>query len=244
MFKLAPFISALVLTFATSTAGFSQDAEAGAKVFKKCRACHQIGDDAKNGAGPQLNEVIGRTAGTADGFKYGRSIVEAGEKGLIWTEETLADYIADPKKFLRAYLDNPKAKAKMSMRVKKEKDRKNVATYLAGFSTVAVVEPEEQVETRTVKEVIADQEFSEAFMADPINVAAGKEIWFSQCTHCHGYKAYPGKAPKLKPVRYKPSFVFKRVYKGFKKMPAWRETYTIKEIREIVTYVKSRGFAP
>lgn len=81
-------------------------------------------------------------------------------------------------------------------------------------------------------------------MNDPANFAAGKELWFGQCTHCHGFKAYPGKAPKLKPAKYKPEFVFKRIYKGFKKMPAWNEVYTIDEIRQIVVYVKGQGFAP
>ena len=46
----------------------------------------------------------------------------------------------------------------------------------------------------------------------------GKKVWFDQCTHCHGYKAYPGKAPKLKPKKYNPEWVFKRVTKGFRKM--------------------------
>lgn len=142
MFKSASLISTLVLTFAAATPGFSQDAEAGAKVFKKCKACHQLGDDAKNGAGPQLNNIIGRTAGTSEGFKYGKHLTEAGENGLVWTEALLADYIADPKKFLRAYLDNPKAKAKMSLKVKKEKDRVNVAAYLASLSTMTNAETE------------------------------------------------------------------------------------------------------
>ncbi|MCG6902796.1 MAG: cytochrome c, partial [Rhodobacter sp.] len=93
-------------------------------------------------------------------------------------------------------------------------------------------------------EVIAAQVFTDEFMADPANFEAGKEIWFAQCTHCHGYKAYPGKAPKLKPHKYKPEFVFKRAYKGFKKMPAWNEVFTVDEIRQIVAYVKSPGFSP
>lgn len=133
MLKSASLVSAFLITFAAATPGFSQDAEAGKKVFKKCKACHQIGADAKNGAGPMLNGVIGRTAGTVPDFKYGRSLVTAGENGLVWTEALLADYVADPKKFLRTYLDDPKAKAKMSTKLKKEKDRVNVAAYLATF---------------------------------------------------------------------------------------------------------------
>ena len=72
----------------------------------------------------------------------------------------------------------------------------------------------------------------------------GKEIWFDQCTHCHGYKAYPGKAPKLKPKRYKPEFVYKRVTKGFRKMPAWEEIYSREEIESLVVYIMNKNFSP
>ena len=72
----------------------------------------------------------------------------------------------------------------------------------------------------------------------------GKRIWFDQCTHCHGYKAYPGKAPKLKPKRYKPQFVYKRIAKGFRKMPAWEEIYSHKEIQSLVVYVMDKKFSP
>lgn len=99
-------------------------------------------------------------------------------------------------------------------------------------------------ETRSVDEVIADQVFTDAFLNSPANVAAGKELWDGQCALCHGAKAYPGKAPKLKPRKYKPLFVFKRTYKGFKGMPAWREVFTVDEIRTMVAYIKSPGFAP
>ena len=73
---------------------------------------------------------------------------------------------------------------------------------------------------------------------------SGKEIWFDQCTHCHGYKAYPGKAPKLKPKRYKPQFVYKRIAKGFRKMPAWEEIYSQEEMQSIVVYVMDKKFSP
>jgi len=86
--------------------------------------------------------------------------------------------------------------------------------------------------------------FTEAFLKDKAIFKQGKEIWFEQCTHCHGYKAYPGKAPKLKPKRYTPEFVYKRVSKGFKKMPAWEEVYDKDELMAVVAYVKHRKFSP
>ena len=68
-------------------------------------------------------------------------------------------------------------------------------------------------------------EFTEEFLADGQNIAAGAEIWQTQCRHCHGNSAYPGKAPKLKPRRYKPEFVYLRVTNGFGKMPAWKAIF-------------------
>ena len=48
----------------------AQDAAAGEKVFLKCKACHQIGEAAKNAVGPVLNGVVGRKAGTYPGYSY------------------------------------------------------------------------------------------------------------------------------------------------------------------------------
>lgn len=87
-------------------------------------------------------------------------------------------------------------------------------------------------------------EFTQAYLDDAVNVEKGRVIWFEQCTHCHGYKAYPGKAPKLKPKRYKPSFVYKRVTKGFRKMPAWDEVYDKDERMAIVAYIMHKSFSP
>lgn len=245
MSKLISLIAMAGMLF-TAGAALAQDIEAGKAVFKKCTACHQVGPEAKNKSGPVLNDLIGRQAGTVEGFKYRKDIIAAGEKGLAWTEVELAGYLEDPTKYLRAYLDDDKARSGMAFKLKKAQDRLDVVAFLKSIGTeeAAAAEPEAAVETRTVEEVIADQVFSDEFMADPANFEAGKEIWFAQCTHCHGYKAYPGKAPKLKPAKYKPTFVFKRVYKGFKKMPAWKDVYTIDEIRQVVTYIKGKGFAP
>lgn len=81
-------------------------------------------------------------------------------------------------------------------------------------------------------------------LGDPARIAVGAAIWHEQCTHCHGAKAYPGKAPKLRPARYKPEFVFHRVANGFKGMPAWGELYSEDELIGIVAYVKSKEFSP
>ena len=86
--------------------------------------------------------------------------------------------------------------------------------------------------------------FSEEILNDEARISAGKEIWEEQCRHCHGSKAYPGKAPKLKPAKYKPDFVYRRVTDGFRKMPAWDEVYSDDERMNVVTYIMSGSFSP
>ena len=110
------------------------DATKGESVFKKCQSCHMVGEGAKNKVGPVLNDLIGRQAGTFEDYKYGASIVAAGEAGLVWTEEEIFAYLEDPRKYLRAKLDDKKAKSKMSFKLKKEEDRKHVIAYLKTFS--------------------------------------------------------------------------------------------------------------
>ncbi|MEM7522840.1 MAG: cytochrome c [Pseudomonadota bacterium] len=86
--------------------------------------------------------------------------------------------------------------------------------------------------------------FTEAYLDAVENISSGGEIWADQCRHCHGAKAYPGKAPKLKPRRYKPDFVYRRVTDGFRKMPAWDEVYSDDERMQIVAYILSDKFSP
>ncbi len=110
-------------------------------------------------------------------------------------------------------------------------------------TTVAATEVA-TTETGEVEFVDGKPVFTETYLSNTENIELGRELWFEQCTHCHGFKAYPGKAPKLKPHKYTPEFVYKRVAKGFKKMPAWEEVYEVEELLAIVSYVKSKGFSP
>ena len=251
MLKALPFFFSVALLLAGVSAGQAQDAEAGEAVFKKCKSCHQIGAGAKHRAGPILTGVVGRAAATAEGYKYRKDILAAGQKGLVWDEAQLFGYLENPTGFLRQYLDNAKARSAMSYKLKDAQDRRDVIAYIA---SVPAGQPDDAdsaakadapaAPKKSIDEVIAAQSFSKEFLASTENYEAGKEIWFAQCTHCHGFKAYPGKAPKLKPAKYTPEFVFKRIYKGFKKMPAWNDVYSVDEVRQIVAYVKSPGFSP
>lgn len=86
--------------------------------------------------------------------------------------------------------------------------------------------------------------FDAVYMKNANNIKIGQAIWAQQCTHCHGAKAYPGKAPKLKPGGYTPEFVFDRTAFGFKAMPPWKDVFTLEEIKSVVAYVKSDSFSP
>jgi cytochrome c len=99
----------------------------GAEVFKKCRACHDVGPEAKNKVGPMLNGVIGRTAGTVPQFAYSEANKSAGAKGLTWSEESLAKYLEDPRAFM--------AGTKMAFAgLKDPQDRNDLIAYLKTFS--------------------------------------------------------------------------------------------------------------
>lgn len=86
-------------------------------------------------------------------------------------------------------------------------------------------------------------EFTEAFLNDQANIEAGKVVW-EVCAGCHGSKAYPGKAPKLRPKRYEPAFVFDRVTNGYKKMPPWKDVFTKEERMQVVAWILSDHFVP
>lgn len=100
---------------------------AGEKVFKKCSACHQVGDGATNRVGPVLNGVMGRAAGSAEGFKYSDALQTMAADGLVWTDETLQEFLANPRGFMKG--------TKMSFAgLKKDEDLAAISAYLSSFS--------------------------------------------------------------------------------------------------------------
>jgi cytochrome c len=102
------------------------NADAGEDVFKKCRACHDAGPDAKNKVGPLLTGIIGRKSGTVEGFAYSDANKAAGEKGLVWTEEEMYKYLEAPLTYM------PKNKMAFAG-LKDEQDRRDVIAYLKRF---------------------------------------------------------------------------------------------------------------
>lgn len=98
----------------------------GEKVFKKCKACHQVGEDAKNRVGPLLNGVIGQAVAANEDFKYSNALKALAESGAVWDEATLADFLSDPKGFAKG--------TRMSFKgLSKPDDIAAVAAYLGTF---------------------------------------------------------------------------------------------------------------
>ncbi len=99
---------------------------AGEKVFKKCKACHQVGDGAENKSGPQLNALMGRVMGSSEGFRYSKGFVAAKEEGRVWDEAELAAFLSKPKSYIKG--------TKMSFSgLKKQADLDAITVYLKSF---------------------------------------------------------------------------------------------------------------
>ena len=89
MMKLVT-LGLVVSALAVAAPAYAQDVDAGANVFKRCGACHAIGEGAKHKIGPELNELFGRVAGTIPDYNYSKAMIEAGQNGLVCDPVTLA----------------------------------------------------------------------------------------------------------------------------------------------------------
>jgi len=120
------FAASVLIGALGSAAAQEGNAEEGAEVYKKCRACHDVGPDAKNKVGPLLNGILGRKAGTIEGFSYSDANKAAGAKGLVWTEEVMFKYLENPLTYMPG--------TKMAFAgLKDEQDRKDLIAYLKKF---------------------------------------------------------------------------------------------------------------
>ena len=121
-----------VLALLTGAAFADGDAAKGQKVFKKkCFACHKVGEGAKPGVGPVLNDLFGRQAGTMDGFaKYTDAMKAAGGDGLVWDSERLREYLPAPRDYVTGT-------TMFFAGLAKPADIENLIAYLEQFSPEA-----------------------------------------------------------------------------------------------------------
>ena len=112
----------LVAASAANAQDITGDAEAGEKVFNKCKACHVV-DEAKNRVGPHLVGIINRPIASADGFKYSKAMEEYAADDAVWDVERLSAYLADPRGVVKG--------TKMAFPgLKKDEDIANVIAYM------------------------------------------------------------------------------------------------------------------
>ncbi len=111
---------------ATEVAAITGDPAAGEKVFNKCRACHAVGEGAKNKIGPELNGIVGEGIAAVEGYSFSSPLKNYAAEHPTWTLEELHAWLADPKALVPG--------TKMSFPgLKNPEDIDNVIAYLASF---------------------------------------------------------------------------------------------------------------
>jgi len=92
-----PAVLLLALLLAPAAPATAQDAAAGQRAFRQCRACHSIDEGGRNGVGPSLHGIIGRRAAAVEGYRYSAAMQRKAEEGLVWTTDRLRAYLANPR---------------------------------------------------------------------------------------------------------------------------------------------------
>ena len=97
MRRFVPLGALLALAPIAGARAQAGDPAAGQRVFNQCMACHTINQGGPNRVGPNLHGVVGRKAGSMEGFRYSANMKQLAEGGLTWDDDTLRRYLANPK---------------------------------------------------------------------------------------------------------------------------------------------------
>ena len=70
----------------------------GQLLFLVCKGCHDLEAGVPHKVGPNLHGVVGRRAGTSEGFRYSEALAQS---GIVWTPETLDGFLRQPGAMVR-----------------------------------------------------------------------------------------------------------------------------------------------
>jgi len=171
----------------------------GERLFRslRCAGCHAVGPDARNRVGPHLNEIIGRAAGSIEGFRYSRAMVGRAGGGLVWNEDMLRAFLTAPSEFL--------PRTRMAYRgVRKEEELHELLVYLATLT------PETNLGTAHIEP--SDPEVAPEILGIEGNVEYGQYL-SSTCVTCHQAS---GDASGIPPIINWPAEAFVTVLHAYK----------------------------
>ncbi|MBU2961071.1 cytochrome c family protein [Citreicella sp. C3M06] len=122
---LDKLLATACLTLLSASVAIAEgDAAKGEKVFRKCMACHAVGEDAKTKTGPILNGIVGRAIASQEGFAYSDVLMDLAAEGGTWTPEELGHFLEKPRDYAKG--------TKMSFAgLRKEQERADVIAFLA-----------------------------------------------------------------------------------------------------------------
>ena len=179
-----PALAACLAISSPSRAADDADT-AGERLFAQCKTCHEVGEGARHKIGPHLDGIIGRVAGTMDGFKYSTAMREAGEAGLAWDREALDSYLAKPRDFIKGN--------RMSYRgMVDAEDRETLIGWLAN---VSVSVPGAVVEDKA-EEAHAPSSFADIVLAMEGDPEYG-EYLAGECVTCHQASGHADGIPSI-----------------------------------------------
>jgi cytochrome c len=125
-YRRIAFLTGLLLAGSPAGVWAAGNPANGEKLFKKCAACHSVAPGKKK-VGPSLHGVLGRTAGSAEGYRYSKAMTAYGQSGIVWDTDTLNVYLEAPRKVVKG--------TKMSFPgLKRPQDRADVIAFLKQYS--------------------------------------------------------------------------------------------------------------
>ncbi len=171
--------------FAQSTPG---DVAKGEALFgRQCVVCHVIKDadgtiiaGSNAGSGPNLYGVVGAVAGSVEGYAYSASLTRYGESGAVWDEDNFVAFLQDPTGHLRDALDDPRARSKMSYKLRGNEEAQDILAYLAQFTAEDAPSDDTDSAAATDATPLAEE------TAVAFDIEAGEDLYQTGCRNCHG----------------------------------------------------------